>query len=526
MGIKRHTFVIPALLFFLVIGIGVLLAPGIGPAWDEPDNIFSGGQYLNFFAEGFNPKVFDPAKYSSYFSDVIYPEDTATAHLPPFANYIGTAFTLIAEKSGAPHTGTTAIIAYHLMTVLFFAVLVSATYAFGILLGLPVWVSMVVALSTFLYPTLFGHGLSDSKDTAQASLFILSLYFFVKGVKYQKTRSLITGAVVWGLALATKFNAVYVPIVWGIWVQCQMLNAKWPIKKYLIHGFRFIIYHLSLVIAIGVTTAFIVWPYLWYSPFARTAEVVTYFTHVGRGYMFFFKGVQYRSGVGVSYWWYPWASLLLCTPLQLLLFMVYGVYVLIRHLRKQPDRLLLGIWILIPMLRAILPTASLYDQLRHFVEIIPACMLLVGVGLDALTKYGKAGTYAAYIVAVFIVLSVAGIDAIYFPYSAGYYNILARDANNNYDREIEGLSVKEGVDYLHKTYGAVKLWVTVPGHLSWYYLNKNDQYVYSKEEADSIIVINKRSHIGSEPVPVIDMFRVDHVITRGNAIFAWIYRRK
>jgi hypothetical protein len=177
------------------------------------------------------------------------------------------------------------------------------------------------------------------------------------------------------------------------------------------------------------------------------------------------------------------------------------------------------------MMRAILPGAALYDQLRHFVEIIPACMLLAGIGIEAVSKYGKTGMYVAYTIAVFVVVSLFGINVKYFPHSAGYYNILAGDANKNYDREIEGLSVKEGIDYLHTTYGAIHLWVITAGHLSWYYINEDDRYVFSKEEADSIIVINKRSHIGPGDAPVIDMFRVDHVVERGDAVFAWVFRR-
>jgi hypothetical protein len=515
MGIKKFTFFIPALLFFLVIGVGVLLVPVIGPAWDEPDNIFSGGQYLNFFTGGFNPEVLTPDKASSYFGDIVYPLDTALAHLPPVANYIGTAFTLIAEKSGAPHTGTTAIIAYHLMTVLFFAILVTTTYSFGILLGLPVWVSVFAALATFLYPTLFGHGLSDSKDTAQAGLFTLSLYLLVKGVKYQTTRNLIAGAIVWGLALATKFNAIYIPIIWGLWCGSRSMVFR-------ARGFKL---QYIFILALGLITAFAVWPYLWYRPLERISEVVTYFTHVGQGYLFYFGGNSYQSGVGKSFWWYPWISLVICTPLQILVFMGYGIVVLIRRLFQQSDRLILVIWILIPMMRAILPGAALYDQLRHFVEIIPACMLLAGIGIEAVSKYGKTGMYVAYTIAVFVVVSLFGINVKYFPHSAGYYNILAGDANKNYDREIEGLSVKEGIDYLHTTYGAIHLWVITAGHLSWYYINEDDRYVFSKEEADSIIVINKRSHIGPGDAPVIDMFRVDHVVERGDAVFAWVFRR-
>jgi hypothetical protein len=515
MGIMKRALFVPALLFFLVLAVGVLLVPRIGPAWDEPDNIYSGGQYLNFFRQGLNPKVFEANTASSYFGDVVYPLDTAPAHLPPVANYVGTAITLVLEKSGMPHIGTTAILGFHLMTVLFFAVLVTTTYSFGVFFGLPVWVSVFAALATFLYPTLFGHGLSDSKDTAQAALFTLSLYFFVKGVKRDSTRDLFAGTLVWGLGLATKFNAIYVPVILGLWCIVRGMLGAGGLK------IRYVVF-----IILGFTTAFAVWPYLWYSPLLRITEVVSYFTHVGQGYMFFFGGKSYQSGAGIGYWWFPWISLLICTPIPLLLFIGYGVFTLMRRLKQYGDRVLLVIWILVPMARAILPGAALYDQLRHFMEILPACMLLAGIGIEALAQYGKNGRRAAFLSAALIVLYIACINIKYFPYSAGYYNIIAGDANKNYDREIEGLSIKEGIDYLHTTYGAVNVWVTIAGHLSWYYIAGGDRYVTTKEEADFKVVINKRSHIGAGGgAPLLDSYQVEHAVTRGDAVFAWVYRR-
>jgi hypothetical protein len=516
MGIIKRTFFIPALLFFLVVAVGVLLVPRIGPAWDEPDNIFSGGQYYNFFRQGLNPKVFDNTNPSSYFGDVVYPLDRAPAHLPPVANYVGTAITLMLEKSGMPHAGTTAILGYHLMTVLFFAILVTVTYVFGMLFGLPVWVSVFAALATFLYPTLFGHGLSDSKDTAQAALFTLSLYFFVKGVKRSSTRNLLAGALVWGLGLATKFNAVYVPVILGLWcISRAVFFGSGGIK------FRYIYY-----IALGLIVSFAVWPYLWYAPLSRIGEVVNYFTHVGQGYKFFFGGKSYQSGAGIIYWWYPWASLLLCTPIPLLLSAGYGLFALIRRLKQHGDRVILIFWIMVPMARALLPGAALYDQLRHFVEILPAFMLLAGIGIESLAKCKKAGRPIAAGAALFVILSLAVINVKYFPYSAGYYNPLAGNANANFDREIEGLSIKEGIDYLHRTYGPISLWVTIAGHLSWYHVQGQDRYVYTAEEADSLIVINKRSHFWpGDDAPVMLPFRVDYAISRGEAVFAWVYRK-
>ncbi len=523
-GVKR-IFPIPVLLFFLVVAIGVLLIPSIGPAWDEPDNMFAGGVYWNFFAKGFDQKVFTNTSdnASSYFGEQVFPLDRFISHLPPVYNYIGTVFAVAAEHFGAPLAGRTVIIAYHLMTVLFLALLVVMTYEFGILLGLePLW-SVIAAISTCLYPTVFGHGLSNSKDTAQSALFITSLYFLVRSVKRSRPADLIIGAVIWGLGLATKFNAVYVPIIWGIWSMIYSFG-KTPrpvIGKKIIQ----IILSLFIIIGLGILVAIAVWPYLWFDTVNRILEVVRYFTSVGQGYRFFWNGQRYQSGLGISYWWYPLESFVYQTPLPLFFIVLLGIGEILRSFKRYPERLLLVIWIVIPFLRAFWPWASLYDQLRHFIETIPAFLLTAAIFLQSISR-GKT-RFFAYLFAEIIVIHLLYINVTYFPYAAGYYNILARNPNTGFDRDIESLTIKEAVDYIHTSYGPTTIWAPLGGHLSWYYMTKGDTYVYNAPDAKFIILINKSSHFTEHEfyAGIADSYMYDHMITRNGNIFAWIYKR-
>lgn len=483
---------IPWLLFFCVCAIGIVLIPKIGPSWDEPDNIYSGGQYARFFQLRLDPAILTSRqKSASIFSDQIDSLEPSLARYPPIPNYVGTVLALLAPVS----TGAHIIIAFHLATLLFFALLVATVYRFGILLGLPVWGSLFAAAATFLYPTLFGYGLSNIKDTAQVSLFTLSLYYLMKG-------RFVKGSMFWGLALASKFNAIYVPIIWFF------ASNK---RKFFVGVF------------IGLFTAFLVWPYLWFDPISRAVEVVRYFTTVGSGYMIFWNGVLYQVGVGRVLWWYPWANILLATPIPLLILVVIGV---IREIREKRGFLL--IWILVPTLRAFLPHAAFYDGMRHFLEILPAFMLLAAVGLTQLVKLVKLGKLGKTILAAVILGQLVYINVQYFPYSTGYLNAFARDPNTRFDRDIEALSVKEAMDYLHTTYGNIVVWSPFGGHLSWPYLRELDVYDFTSKLADSVIFVNKSSHITEKDflVQLGPSYRLDHVIRRGNAIFGWVYRRK
>jgi hypothetical protein len=344
----------------------------------------------------------------------------------------------------------------------------------------------------------------------------------VKGSMEKIRHDIVLGAIVWGLGMATKFNAIYVPIIWVLWdlgFRIYDLRIK-NLKSYFLN-----LKSLIAVLVIGLITTFIVWPYLWTDTVAHAMEVVRYFTSVGQGYKFFWNGRLYFSGLGVSYWWYPLESFLLGTPVEILLCIGAGIALSISMYNKHPERIVLVIWIIIPFLRAFWPWASLYDQLRHFVETLPAFALCAAVFLQAVSRSRL--RFLAFLAGTGIVVHLMVINITYFPYSAGYYNVVTKSANTNFDRDIEALSVKEGVDYLHKTYGTVALWAPIGGHLSWYYLNPPDRYVYNSSDADSIILINKSSHIREQEFTSIisDTYRIVHTITRGNAVFAWVYRK-
>lgn len=457
---------IPVLLFLLVFGIGLIVSPKIGVSWDEPDNIYASGK----------------------FEGKIYSQNKDPARYPPFPIYIGTGITLLRRATDAQGI----ITSFHIATALFFALLVATVYQFARYLNLSHFASLFAAFVTFLYPTLFGYGYSNIKDTAQAAMFTLALYLLVK-------KRLLAGGVAWGLALATKFNAVYVPLIWVV----GEFRAVRDIKKFF------------FVFLVGLGVVFLVWPYLWPDPVGRSLSVIRYFTSVGQGYAVWWNGELFRVGSGQSLWWYPWGHLLVNTPIPILILSLIG---LIRVIRQKKHTILL-VWLLVPLVRTLFPWANFYDGLRHFVEILPALALLSAVSVNG--KFTK-------ILACFTLIQLLYINASLFPYSSGYYNMLAKNPNVNFDRDIEALSIREGMDYLHETYGTVRVWAPVGGHLSWYLVQPGDSYVYSTADADSIILVNKSSHIrqGEFKKTLGKDFFLDYTISRGNSIFAWVYRKR
>lgn len=514
-----------------VFVVGLIIAPRIGPTWDEPDNIHSGGVYWKFLSSGFNPQIFtdSDSKTASIYGDRIFTQKNDSGRYPPVPNVLGVAMTKLTVKFFAlPETGRAIIAVFHLTTGIFFALLVAHVYRLGRLLGMSPAISLLTATLTFLYPTLFGHGFSNLKDIAQASLFTVSLYYLIiftfKGDSLQG----VAGAVVWGLAIATKLNAVYVPVIWGVW---GLFMRKFGKLDQLV---KFVLF-----IVIGLIVAFTAWPFLWFDPVNRALGVLNYFATVGQGFMLYWNGQSYQVGVSQGLWWYPWANLLLVTPLPLMLLGLVGLLtVVVKGLtRSAPTdraRMVLVFWLVIPLLRTFFPHAAFYDGIRHFLETLPAFMLLTGIGaetvLGKLPKMRLAGLSMRQIGKIGVtglVFYLVFINFQYFPFSTGYLNLLAVNSNERFDRDIEGLAVKEGIDYLHARYGSIRLWMPLVRHLSWYYLEPGDYDAYRYADGQYAILINKKSHLVNSP-ELQDLqanFRQIAEIRRGPAVFGWVYEK-
>ncbi len=541
---RLHRFAV-LFVFFGVLFLGILAAPRIGVAWDEPDNIFSGGVYWKFFASGFNQSVFSiPDKSASIFANDIFTQEASIARYPPVPNILGTALTVAGSRLGFAMTDSYIISVFHVTTAIFFALLVAFSYRWGIMLGFSYPLALLGALVVWLYPTLFGHGYSNLKDTAQVSLFTISLYYLVRAIRENRKRDLFIGAVVWGLGLATKINLVYVPVIWLAWIGTRELGRLFRRDR----SFGQKVAHLKkyipgiVVFPVGFATMIAVWPYLWTNTVTRLQEVLFYFTSVGQGYRIYWDGQYYWVGTGQSMWWYPLENMVMVTPLPLLFLAILGGLVLVGSLvrfRHKSDsrsvRLILLIWMGIPVLRTLHPFAAFYDGIRHFMEILPPFLLLAMIGAEWLVQHvlhkidGKGNRKQPIWFVVWLALPVylLLLNLLYFPYSTGYFNMLARNPNTLFDRDIEGLAVKEGVEYLRQKYGHMLLWVPVAGHVSWYEVTAADQYVYNDTDADSIVLINKRSHIIPEEFTGLlhPSFHLDHTITRGDAVFGWVYRK-
>lgn len=543
--------IVPVLLFLSLFLPAVILSPLIGPSWDEPDNIFAAGVYVRFFQEGFNKDILAirNEQSASTYGDRIYTQNTDLERYPPFPLLIG-AFVVEVNQwfLKRPLEALEIIRVFHIVSGMFLAAGAIGIYGLVRLAGYKKITAVTAGLVFGLLPLMFGHGLSTIKDSAQVSLFIWSIYFMVRFFVQRGFFSVILAGIIWGAAMATKFNAVYVPIIWLLTGFSLAIVGSFKERRHItfLNGLTVELKQLFLgglgLVSIGVLTFVAVWPYLWFDTFNRIGEVIGYFTTVGQGYQVAWDAKRYMVGAGQSQFWYPLVTFFSSTPLLVLLFAMIGMVSVIyaattiKSQRSIQLLLLLVFWVGVPLLRIFSPTAAFYDGFRHFLEILPAISILTAVGTQAvilllLSKLklpGVLNQLIAILIPVVIVGQLILIQQHYFPYSSGFMNSFVGRANHGFDREYSGLAIEEGMKYLTSTYPSVSVWVPIAGHLSWYYIRPGiDTYVYGVEQADSIVYINKFSHSSQGDLESLftEPFVVEHSIIRGDQVFGWVYRR-
>jgi 4-amino-4-deoxy-L-arabinose transferase-like glycosyltransferase len=335
--------------------------------------------------------------------------------------------------------------AYRLPSAILAGILVLLVYSMT--LALWNWAAAILAaLCTLLLPrALFHEGLACF-DAPIMTMWFATVYAYWRCLDGRKWPWQV--GVMFGLALATKHNAVLLPFALGLhYVIAVRSLAKWRV--------------LASLAILGPLTLFVVWPWLWIAPFTHVREWLAFhMNHVH--YNFEYLGHNWNAPR------FPWHVALVTTlftvPVATLAAAMTGIGVWIARWRRKEriansPALLLGLSAAASMGPFFLGSTPIFGAEKHWMPALPTLCIAAGVGaqwaaciagkyLAAVRKLDEriAHRIALGLVGGTLVLAAATETVDAQPYALTWYNSAAGGASGGADlgmnRQFWGVSAR------------------------------------------------------------------------------------
>jgi hypothetical protein len=327
-------------------------------------------------------------------------------------------------------------VAYRLPSMLFFSAVIAVMYlwikaAFGIKIAL------FTALLLILLPNLFAQAHFAMTDMPLTALWFLAAYCFWKGIESWRW-SVVLG-IVWGLAIATKFPALLIPVPLILWAHIYHRRSYGN--------------NVFAMMFLGPVFVVIVNPYLWHQTIGRFVMFV--YGSVTRSYRWETNfAVYFRDTLLASSdlpWYYPFFMTGITIPEMILFSFVIGSLVAMRNWYTETVMVLFLINALFIFCVGLFPGAVLHDVNRLMLPAMPFLAGLAGFGFFVSAQWLSQKIERIAVsqririrrnkVAAALALLIAGPSAVdlitFHPYELSYYNRLVGGLSGAYERGLE-----------------------------------------------------------------------------------------
>ncbi len=368
----------------------------------------------------------------------------------------------------------------------------------------PIAISALVMLA--LYPRYAADIHYNMKDVPQVVAFALAVWMFWRLVNGRRRKDLVLAVVAFAVAFNTKVNTVFMPIVGAVWVGLLIVTKagkylRVPLTKVSRKALSPVLgYFLAAPVA-----AILLWSLFWDNPFDRLLYLPRFFWDNTKNLEVLYFGKWYCSGVNVP-WHYPFGYLAIVTPLPILAFFFIGLIKLMRHMRNVPTYQLLLVWLLVPLLRYLLPSIGVIDGIRHFEEVVYPLVAIAAVGfMESITfikRIAKTRLQKPVLIvggALLVIWLLVPIIKLH-PYQIAYYNELVggtRGAMGKFDLDYWGISQKEAIMWLNQRVPlGSNIHIVMAADVASKYLRPDllaTVNTTSYDDADYVVVLNRQS---------------------------------
>jgi len=348
---SRTNKLIALLLAIFTILVLLATAPQIGLTWDEPTYIVAAETYPAWYAELIAQPSYalSTEEISRYWS---------TSHEHPPLSKAWSGFVWL----GARHF-LDDLTAHRLGNILIVSVLVMLLYLmvaqdYGSLAGL------VAAFALLTMPRFFFHAHLAAIDVPVTAMIFAVIYTFWLGHSHPGLKWTLLLGFVWGLALATKINALFIP---------PIALSAWAL---VFQRRRYLFIRLALMGLIGVGFFILSWPWLYHDLWKHLTGYIGFMTTSRLPVEQYYFGQLYAPPP----WHFPFIITIVVVPFSILLLATVGAISMVRHREDRPlgGLLLLGTFICLVIFTSRL--GQVFDNERFMMPVFPYLAALAGIG--------------------------------------------------------------------------------------------------------------------------------------------------
>jgi len=549
MFLKKYWGILAIGLFFVLQALSL---PSVGMTWDEPSSFFFGRTPIHFYLSGGNREYVTDANYKdpNLFSrdpfQYIYGEDV----YPPFPFIVASKISLLfAEKIPLMSSE----VAHHLAFVIIGSLGVLAMYGIGRLLGWSQWLATGIALLYGTYPTIVAQMRNDAKDVPLMSMLVICVYFVLLMLKSIKNHqrmfflSSILASITFGLGVASKPTAVIILPILGVWF--ALAFALFPKFRREIGRVSWVLASLFVLLPLSVLTFFLTWPWLWDDPVGKLTSVWNFFKVVGRFMPTLYLGTVYTAGRDLP-WHYPLGILLLQTPISVVFVGICSLIFVLLLIVKKRDAwsLLFLVWIALGMGRFFVPGVLIYAKIRHFIDVMPAFFVVIGIALHTVSTWKwlaaplslphlgtrTVGKIVSGVVVAILLLEQGYIVVTHFPYEPSYFNAFIGGTKNVaqkklFDIEYWASGVKDAMKYIDsqtKPGEKSMVYACTMAHLALFYETPKVVVTGNPIGATYTLVPNSASWFGGVESYMRQNHELVYTISRSGGDLFYVYKHK
>ena len=367
-------------------------------------------------------------------------------------------------------------------------------------------------------PAYYGHMFNNPKDIPFSAFYVWSVYYLVKFYLLMPTipKSLIfkLGFSI-GLTLSVRIGGLlliaYLLLAVAAFLVPRCMKISSPSAS--LKSIALLAVSVFSICSISFGIMYLFWPWIHENTFTRIFQAGATMSR-----FHFFNGIVLFRGQMLPATQLPPEYLSSCILIKLPEITLFGLSValiiLLSNLIKRRHENVMGhfkylivfVSITMPIVYALYNKSVLYDEMRHFLFIVPLVSAISGVSLSIAYDYAQKARYKTYvmggILGVYCAYQLLNMISLH-PNQYIYYNMIVggvKGAEGKYALDYWGNSYKEAakelVRYLKKRDGAhfterrYRVAVCGPLHSAGYYFPENIHLVKIEKEAEFYMSLN------------------------------------